>query len=47
MAELPAVVESLAGVDIRRLVDAIPALQASTAEVSENPPAQKKPKPEK
>ncbi|HSF18373.1 MAG TPA: SPFH domain-containing protein [Vicinamibacteria bacterium] len=32
MAELPAVVESLSGVDIRRLVDAIPALQASERE---------------
>jgi len=32
MAELPAVVETLSGVEIRRLIDAIPALRAATAE---------------
>jgi flotillin len=31
MAELPAVVESLSGVDIRKLIDAIPALKAAAA----------------
>jgi flotillin len=31
MAELPAVVESLSGVDIRRLIEAIPALKTATA----------------
>jgi flotillin len=30
MAELPAVVESLSGVDVRRLIEAIPALQQAT-----------------
>ena len=32
MAELPAVVESLSGVDIRKLIDAIPALKAAKTE---------------
>jgi len=32
MAELPAVVETLSGVEIRRLIDAIPALRAATTE---------------
>jgi flotillin len=32
MAELPAVVESLSGVDIRRLIEQIPALKAAMAE---------------
>jgi len=31
MAELPGIVESLSGVDLRKLVDAIPALKAATA----------------
>ena len=31
MAELPAIVESLSGVDIRRLIETIPALKAATA----------------
>jgi flotillin len=34
MAELPAVVESLSGVDIRTLIEAIPALKAAQAEAS-------------
>ena len=32
MAELPAVVESLSGVDIRRLIDSIPALKEAVAQ---------------
>jgi flotillin len=31
MAELPAIVESLSGVDIRRLIEAIPALRTAAA----------------
>jgi flotillin len=31
MAELPAVVESLSGVDLRKLVEAVPALRAAQA----------------
>ena len=41
MAELPAVVESLSGVDLRRLVEAIPALKAATSAAgTENPGAE-------
>jgi flotillin len=35
MAEMPAVVESLSGIDIRRLIDAIPALQTGRPEEAE------------
>jgi hypothetical protein len=37
MAELPAVVDSLSGVDIRWLVDAIPALEAAAAKQPDAP----------
>ena len=37
MAELPALVESLSGVDLRKLIEAIPALQAASTR-RENPP---------
>ena len=41
MAELPAVVESLSGVDLRKLVEAIPALKAATSAAgTENPGAE-------
>ncbi len=35
MAEMPAVVESLSGIDIRRLIDSIPALQTGRPEEAE------------
>jgi flotillin len=38
MAEMPAVVESLSGIDIRRLIDAIPALQTATKGEEEKAP---------
>jgi len=38
MAELPAVVESLSGVDVRKLIEAIPALRQATARAK--PPAE-------
>jgi hypothetical protein len=37
MAELPAIVESLSGIDIRRLIEAIPALKAAGAGKTETP----------
>jgi len=37
MAELPALVETLSGVDIRKLIEAIPALQVASTR-RENPP---------
>ncbi len=42
MAELPAVVESLSGVDIRRLIEAIPALREATRREAP-PPAEDEP----
>ncbi|HUP21424.1 MAG TPA: flotillin domain-containing protein, partial [Thermoanaerobaculia bacterium] len=39
IAELPAVVESLSGVDLRRLIDAVPALRPASAESSRREPA--------
>ncbi len=37
MAELPAIVESLSGVDLRKLVESIPALKAAITEPKQEP----------
>jgi flotillin len=42
MAELPAVVESLSGVDIRKLVDSIPALKAASSSEKTDGPVNKR-----
>jgi flotillin len=43
MAEMPAVVESLSGVDIRKLIEAIPGLKAATERPEKGAPSSAKP----